>query len=120
MFQSWPDWIASNKTLNFLKPRSHRPTMSLAATPVGAVASQVSSDNPERSLQEVELRQGVLDFMAGLPDQQRLVFDLRFYKGLTFDEIPRVTGKALGTVKTHYREAVIKLRTYAKQRGWRS
>jgi RNA polymerase sigma-70 factor (ECF subfamily) len=120
MFQSWLYRIASNKTLNFLKQRSHRQAMSIDSAPVGAVASQVPSDNPEQSLREVELQKGVLDFMAGLPAQQRLVFDLRFYKGLTFEEIARVTGKALGTVKTHYREAVIKLRTLAKQRGWRS
>jgi RNA polymerase sigma-70 factor (ECF subfamily) len=120
MFQSWLYRIASNKTLNFLKQRSRRQAMSIDSEPVGAVASQVPSDNPEQSLREAELQKGVLDFMGGLPAQQRLVFDLRFYKGLTFEEITRVTGKALGTVKTHYREAVIKLRTFAEQRGWRS
>jgi RNA polymerase sigma-70 factor (ECF subfamily) len=118
MFQSWLYRIASNKTLNFLKQRSRRQAMSIDSAPVGAVASQAPSDNPEQSLREVELQKGVLDFMAELPTQQRLVFDLRFYKGLTFEEIARVTGKALGTVKTHYREAVIKLRAFAKQRGW--
>ncbi|MFQ6007588.1 MAG: RNA polymerase sigma factor [Candidatus Zixiibacteriota bacterium] len=120
MFQGWLYRIASNKTLNFLKKQSRRQTISIDSPSVGVVASQTPSDNPEQLLQKVELQKNVLDFMAGLPVQQRLVFDLRFYKGLAFEEITHITGKALGTVKSHYREAVNKLRTFAKQRGWKS
>jgi RNA polymerase sigma factor (sigma-70 family) len=58
--------------------------------------------------------------MGRLPEQQRIVFELRFYKQYQFEEIAEITGKALGTVKTLYREAVKKLRVEATEKGWRS
>ena len=118
-FENWLYRIASNKTLNYVKQRSHRRSASVDSVLEPSTASRSSSYNPEKRLYEKELQRDVLTFMAELPAQQRLVFDLRFYKGLTFGEIAQITGKAVGTVKTNYREAVIKLRTFAKQRGWR-
>lgn len=117
--QSWLYRIASNKALNYLKQRSRLQATSIDSVPTSLLVSETGSDDPERPLQKKELQKAILDFMAKLPAQQRLVFELRFYKELTFEEIARVTGKAVGTVKTHYREAIIKLRTFAKQRGWR-
>ena len=117
--QSWLYRIAANKALNYLKQCSRRSETSLESAPTPAVASEAGFDSPEQSLKVKELQSAVLEFMTELPRQQRLVFDLHFYKHLTFEEIARITGKALGTVKTHYREAIIKLRAYAQQRGWR-
>jgi RNA polymerase sigma-70 factor (ECF subfamily) len=116
--QSWLYRIAANKTLNFLKQRSRQSSIPTDSTSAGEVSRTSGTDNPEQALQSAQLRQGVLDFLAELPAQQRLVFELHFYKGHTFQQIAYITGKAVGTVKTHYREAVIKLRTYAKKRGW--
>jgi len=118
-FESWLYRIASNKTLNFLKRRSHGQTSSIDSIPLSSMALGSNSHNPETPLHQKELQSVILNFMAGLPPQQRLVFDLRFYKGRTFEEIAQITDKALGTVKTHYRQAIIKLRAFAKQRGWR-
>lgn len=111
-FESWLYRIATNRTLNFLQSRK-----SSAATELNeSMAAPTAS--PEVDAHRSELRQGVLEFMATLPPQQRNVFDLRFYLELKFSEIAEVTGQALGTVKTHYREAVKKLRVYAAERGW--
>jgi RNA polymerase sigma-70 factor (ECF subfamily) len=58
-------------------------------------------------------------FMATLPPQQRAIFELRFYKEMSFEEIAGAMERAVGTVKTGYREAVKKLRVYAQEKGWR-
>jgi RNA polymerase sigma-70 factor (ECF subfamily) len=116
-FASWMYRIVYNKTLNFLE-RSRR-TRSLSEVP--EETSRYGTDNqvsPDETLYRHELAERVLRFMESLPPQQRWVFDLRFYKGLTFDEISRVTGRAAGTVKTHFREAVSKLREQAQSEGW--
>lgn len=110
-FESWLYRIASNKSLNFIKRQSR-----IAGE--DAIASMPSTADPERDMQQTELRQRVFEFMTGLPDQQKLVFELRFYKQLSFDEVSKVTDKALGTVKTLYREAVKKLRHVAAAEGW--
>lgn len=118
-FESWLYRIAANKALNYLKQRSRRPVASIDSLETEALVSGLSPDNPEQLLRAKEMQKGVLEFMAELPAQQRLVFDLRFYKELTFEEIAKITGKAVGTVKTHYREAIIKLRAFAERKGWR-
>ncbi|MDH4155782.1 MAG: RNA polymerase sigma factor [candidate division Zixibacteria bacterium] len=116
-FASWMYRIVYNKTLNFLE-RSKRATILDRMPEQSSEQGAGGNGNPEQALYRRELARYVLQFMESLPPQQRWVFDLRFYKGLTFDEISRVTGRATGTVKTHYREAVSKLREHAQRKGW--
>jgi RNA polymerase sigma factor (sigma-70 family) len=113
-FKSWVNQIAANRALNHLKRESRNVDGEAVIE-----HTEDPSQSPERAYLASRARQDVLDFMQSLPEMQRLVFELRFYKEHTFDEIARLTGKALGTVKTHYREAVIKLRGFATERGWR-
>ncbi|MEE8576806.1 MAG: sigma-70 family RNA polymerase sigma factor [candidate division Zixibacteria bacterium] len=110
-FGSWLHRIAVNKCLDFLSKRRELP-----------LAEDFEREDPsadlDRKLEQQELKQDVLKFMSRLPTQQRAVFDLRFYSQKPFAEIAEITGSALGTVKTNYREAIKKLRVYATERGW--
>lgn len=117
-FTSWLHRIATNLTLNFLKSPAVSRSASLDQVEAGMPESG-HSDNPDSELTRRELRRGMLEFMQSLPEAQRAVFELRFYQQMSFNEIAETTGKALGTVKTHYRQAVIKLRRWAEERGWR-
>ena len=114
-FESWLYRIAYNRTLNYLDRVSRQVSSDELSDQL--VADEAS--NPQSDLERKELRSDVLTFVGQLPPQQRLVFDLRFYKGMSFNEIAEITDKAVGTVKTHYREAVSKLRRFAGERGWR-
>jgi len=116
-FVNWLYRIATNKSLNVLKAAQR--LTSLPDESTGAV-ELVSADNPQTDLERRELTAQVMEFMSALPPQQRAIFELRFYKQMTFEEISAATGKAVGTVKTNYREAVKKLRTFAVERGLRS
>ncbi|WP_165247082.1 RNA polymerase sigma factor [Paludisphaera soli] len=49
--------------------------------------------------------------LGGLDEGQRLVLTLSIYHGLTYDEIARRTGLPPGTVKTHARRGLIRLRS---------
>jgi len=110
-FESWLYRIASNKTLNYIKREGRSAGDEL-------IYDMAALDNPEREFHQQELRRRVLGFMTQLPAQQKLVFELRFYKELSFEDVADVSGKALGTVKTLYREAVKKLRQVAVEEGW--
>ena len=116
-FSTWLHRIAANKTLNYLKKSSRTVTLGDAVDETMGAAHE--SQAPDTQMQRQQLRRHVLEFMRTLPEQQRLVFDLRFYKEHSFDEIASITGRALGTVKTNYREAVKKLRLFAREKGWR-
>jgi len=112
-FESWIYRIASNKALNFLK-REKRFVENSSNTEIK------SENNPELDYNRQELKSNILDFMLSLPPEQRLVFELHFYKQMTFEETAKATEKSEGTVKTLYREAVKKLRKTALKKGWRS
>ena len=113
-FSNWVFRIATNKTLNHLRSSSRRGSQSESYLD----DLQSSAPDPERQLNRRELADRVREFMVGLPPQQRAIFELRFYKEMPFEEIAAALERALGTVKTGYREAVIKLRAHALEKGW--
>lgn len=114
-FESWLYRIAVNKTLHYLDSHKNRPHDDINNLSEAAAITA----SPDDEMSQKELQRNILSFMQSLPEQQRLVFELRFYRQMQFDEISSVTGKALGTAKTLYREAIKKLREHALQKGWR-
>jgi RNA polymerase sigma-70 factor (ECF subfamily) len=60
-----------------------------------------------RAERATELRAAV----TALPEPYREVVALRFFGEATLDEIARQTGRPLGTVKTHLRRGLARLRT---------
>ena len=118
-FSSWLYRIASNKALNHLSSRSVKQAQLFDEASSDELQSCAGHDSPETVLIRQRLKEDVVEFLGTLPPKQRLAFELRFYKELSFEEIAQVTNSALGTVKTNYRQAVAKLRQYAVQKGWR-
>lgn len=88
---------------------------SVAATSaaMGAVARTDPSLLAVRSERASDVRQAV----AALPEPYREVVVLRFFSELSLEEIARETDRPLGTVKTHLRRGLIRLRAAVDQRG---
>lgn len=114
-FANWIFRIATNKSLNHLRTVSRHDTLDQ----LHAYEQETFSPDPERLLHRKELSEQVREFMATLPPQQRAIFELRFYKEMPFEEIAVAMERAVGTVKTGYREAVKKLRAHAMEKEWR-
>lgn len=117
-FASWLYRIAVNKTLNFLRRQAHSPVITGEVADNFELEKGAYGARSDREIEQKQLKAEVLEFMQSLPSRQRLAFELRFYKQYQFDEIAEITESALGTVKTNYRQAIIKLRAFAKSRGW--
>lgn len=66
--------------------------------------------DPAEDVLVSERRKQVLAALDQLPDQQRHVLEMVYYKGLTHAEIAAQTGQPLGTVKTRIRLGLTKLR----------
>ncbi len=80
-----------------------------AAAQQESPAEHASGDGASRVL-HLERRGRVRDELARIPEEQREVLELAFYKGLTQREIAEETGIPLGTVKTRTLLAMKKLR----------
>jgi RNA polymerase sigma-70 factor, ECF subfamily len=65
---------------------------------------------PDRAAEVSEDAQRVRRAVASLPEEHRLVVELRFFAGATLDEITAALGCPLGTVKSRLHHALEKLR----------
>jgi RNA polymerase sigma-70 factor (ECF subfamily) len=54
----------------------------------------------------VKLQRAIL----ALPTKQRLVFNMRYYDELSFEQISQATGQSVSTLKTHYHYAVKRIK----------
>lgn len=57
---------------------------------------------------ELKLQKALLK----LPDKQRLVFNMKYYDDMKFDEISQVTDTSVGALKASYHHAVKKIEEF--------
>lgn len=111
-FQSWIFAIARNATLDILRKRKD----SSLDDDSEAEMKDDSELAPEEFDREVT-RDILEEVMAELTANQRSAVYLHDVLGKTFDEISEITGKSLNTEKSHYRRAILRLRSKLARRG---
>jgi RNA polymerase sigma-70 factor (ECF subfamily) len=77
--------------------------------PIARLRSDGSAD-PEGLVLRGERQAAVRNAVAGLDEPYREVVALRFFAERSLDEIAALTGRPLGTVKTHLHRGLIRLR----------
>jgi RNA polymerase sigma-70 factor (ECF subfamily) len=65
---------------------------------------------PEENVSLVERAGKVREALARLEDEHRKTLELSYFEGLSHSEIAAKLGKPLGTVKTHIRMGIIRIR----------
>ena len=105
---TWLVLIARSRAIDRLRSRQvkDRTLLNLQQEKRG----QNTSPEAPRSVLMKERRQRLRREMQELPDEQRQVLDLAFFRGMTQSEIAASTGIPLGTVKTRTLLAMKKLR----------
>lgn len=68
------------------------------------------SEDPTRVVTARESRDEIRHAVAALPEPYREVVTLRFFSDLSLFEVAEATGRPLGTVKTHLRRGLERLR----------
>lgn len=107
----WLVRITRNKVADALRERQ-RDSRVLLQVSGGATVKA-----PEASSDQVVDRIVLADELAQLPETQRLVMVLAFYSDLTHDQVAQVLGLPLGTVKSHIRRGLQRLRSRLEADG---
>lgn len=109
-----PGWlfgIARNLAIDLWRQRQARPPTA-PADPGGLALDQLA--DPDADVVEAtwasDRHAQVRAALSALPEAQRRVIELAYFKGLTRQEIATATGEPLGTVHTRARLALQKLR----------
>ncbi len=106
-FSSWLFSIAHNLSIDSLRTRKTRPLPFADPPEIGASAAY----DPELSAMNSQTGRVIQAAIAGLPEQQRQVFIMREYSGMSFKEIAEATESPLNTVLGRMHLAVKKLRS---------
>ena len=102
-------WLYGILRHRFLKGRRGRNAVGLSASDALG-QEQCTALSPDQSAEASEDAQRVRRAVASLPEEHRLVVELRFFAGATLEEIAAALGCPLGTVKSRLHYALEKLR----------
>ena len=101
-------WLYGILRHRFLKGGDAAAPRRLSASDV--LGEDSSTASPDQRAEASEDAQRVRRAVARLPEEHRLVVELRFFAGATLDEIAAALGCPLGTVKSRLHHALEKLR----------
>jgi len=107
---TWLYRIAANECLTFLEQQKKRSSISLSDEDSG-LSEKIKADqyfDPNKL--EWKLQLGIQQ----LPEKQRIVFQLRYYDEMPYEEMSRVLDTSEGALKASYHHAVKKIEDYIK------
>ena len=103
---SWMYRIATNEALTFIKQKSRKLGLSLNEFNEKQVNQLEADVYFEGDAIALKLQLAV----ANLPEKQRLVFNLKYYEELKYDEISEILETSVGGLKASYHHAVKKIK----------
>lgn len=105
---SWMYRIATNEALSFMKQKSRKlgvSSLELQEKMVDKLESDVYFEG-----EEIQLK--LQRALAQLPEKQKLVFNMKYYQNMKYDDISEVLGTSVGALKTSYHHAVKKIEAF--------
>ncbi len=102
---TWLYRIATNEALSFLK--SKRTKFFLPLVDVENQLKNKLEDSPY--FDGDELQKQLQKAILSLPEKQRIVFNMRYFDDLKYEEISEILGTSVGALKASYHHAVKKI-----------
>jgi len=109
---TWIYRIATNECLSFLQKKKRRFFL-----PLGDLTNEllykldhspyISGDEIQKSLYRALLE---------LPEKQRLVFNMKYFDNMSYEDIAAITGTSVGALKASYHHAVKKVGQFVSEK----
>jgi len=103
---TWLYRIAMNESLTFLQKQ--RENLSLDSDESSVIQKLEADRYFDGDKAEAQLQTAI----SMLPDKQRIVFNLRYFDNLSYDEISQILGTSVGALKASYHFATQKLKSF--------
>ncbi len=102
---TWLYRIATNESLSFLEQKKKKAAVSLEEVPEWMSEQIKAEEGFDVNKLEWKLQLAIQQ----LPEKQKLVFNLRYFDEMPYEEMSRVLGTSVGALKASYHHAVKKV-----------
>ena len=103
---TWLFKIAVNESINFINREKSRQNLAADDEDTSFLLDNLEADE---YFDGDELHKELLKAIARLPEKQRLVFNMRYFDEMKYEEISDVLGTSVGALKASYHHAVKKV-----------
>ena len=105
---TWMYRIATNECITFLNKKKQKNNISLDDMDYELADSLSSSDQFSGDQIQRKLQEAILT----LPDKQRLVFNMKYFDDMKYEEMSDVLGTSVGALKASFHLAVKKIEAF--------
>lgn len=103
---TWLYKIAVNESINFINREKQKHTSNADSEDVSFLLNNIEADE---YFDGDALHKELLKAIAALPEKQRLVFNMRYFDEMKYEEISEVLGTSVGALKASYHHAMKKI-----------
>lgn len=108
---TWIYRIATNECLTFLEKKKRRFFL-----PIGDAGAELNAKLDSSTLMTGdEIEKKLQKALLKLPDKQRIVFNMKYFDDLPYEQMSEITGTSVGALKASYHHAVKKIEEYLTQ-----
>lgn len=108
---SWMYRIATNESITFINKRAKKRNVDIADYQQELASSLANDDFFTGDQIQLILQKAI----ATLPQRQQLVFNMKYFDELKYNEMSDILGTSVGALKASYFHAVKKIESYIKK-----
>ncbi len=117
-FSAWLSRIARNLAIDSFRAEKSESEISADTSDYDILnRRELSEDTIEDAIIDLQIESDVRSLIDELPESQKEVLTMRYYKDMSFKEIAEQTGVSINTSLGRMRYAILNLRRIAKERS---
>jgi RNA polymerase sigma-70 factor (ECF subfamily) len=108
LLYTWIYRIATNEALSFLKQKRTKYILPISNVEKQLTETLASDEYFNGDELQLKLQKAIL----ALPEKQRIIFNMKYFDEMKYDDISGILGTSVGALKASYHHAVKKIEKY--------